>query len=111
MNRNQEYIEYVDSIKEAVKQATFADDHGNGTGCTKSFVVRDSPYRVSVVRKHTFEKGSYYLFTVEYPEILPEWLIPEIESVFGMDDTDVTVTFEDHGEEKTCIVPTSFYQP
>lgn len=111
MNHSQEYVEHVESIEQAVHKATFADEDGNGTGCTKSFVVDQQPWQISVVRKHTFEKGSYYLFTVEYDEILPEWLIPEIESVFEMDETDVTVSFTGHGEEKTCIIPTSFYSP
>lgn len=109
MNRNQEYVEHVETVEQAVHKATFADDHGNGTGCTKSFVVRRDGLRVSVVRKHTFSQGSYYLFTVETETQPPKWLTDEIEAVFDMTDTDVTVGFTEHNHEQTCIVPTTFY--
>jgi len=100
-----------ETLYEAVKQALYADDHGNGTGCTRSFVVRRTEYDISVVRKTTFDRPTYFLFTARiWGDVQESVIVEDIETALGMEDSNVTVTLEEHDDCMTAIVPVEFRQ-
>jgi hypothetical protein len=107
-----EQAETCDTLTEAVEESMYADDHGNGVNCTEPFVVSTDTYDISVVRKHNFERGSYFLITVSHTAWSnnSEQIVEQVEAAFGMENSDVTVTFVEHSSEMTAIVPVRFRQ-